>query len=54
MYTCMCNWVSMLYSRKKLYWGNRNLKKVFKKYKKRVNMIEDLVEQIGFTHQSLI
>ena len=25
MYTCMCNWVTMLYSRKKkLYWGNNN------------------------------
>ena len=22
MCTCMCNWVIMLYSRKKLYWGN--------------------------------
>ena len=22
MYTCMCNRVTMLYSRKKLYWGN--------------------------------
>ena len=22
MYTCMCNWVTMLYSRKKLYLGN--------------------------------
>jgi len=22
MCTCMCNWVTMLYSRKKLYWGN--------------------------------
>ena len=28
MYTCMCTWVPMLYSRKKkLYWGNNNNKK---------------------------
>ena len=26
MYTCMCNWITMLYSRKKLYWGNNNKK----------------------------
>ena len=26
-YTCMCNWVTMLYGRKKImYWGNNNLK----------------------------
>ena len=24
MYTCMCYWVTMLYRRKKLYWGNNN------------------------------
>ena len=28
MYTCMCNWVTMLYSGKKLYWGNNNKKKI--------------------------
>ena len=34
MYTCMCNWVTMLYSRKKkLYWGNNN-KKILKNEKK--------------------
>ena len=26
MYTCMCNWVTMLYSRKKMYWGNNKNK----------------------------
>ena len=33
MYTCMCNWVTMLYSRKKkqFYWGNNNSKKFLKK-----------------------
>ena len=31
-YTCVCNWVTMLYSRKKLYWGN-NQKKSEKKEK---------------------
>ena len=34
MCTCMCNWVTMLYSRKKqkLYWGNNN-----KNFKKKVS-----------------
>ena len=26
MYTGMCNWVTVLYSREKLYWGNNNKK----------------------------
>ena len=31
MCTCMCNWVTLLYSRKKkLYWGNKNFKKSYK------------------------
>ena len=25
---CMCNWVTVLYSRKKMYWGNNYLKKI--------------------------
>ena len=29
VYTCMCNWVTMLYSRKKLYWGNNNKKRTW-------------------------
>ena len=29
MYTCMCNWVTILYSREKMYWGNK--KKFIKK-----------------------
>ena len=27
----MCNWVTILYGRKKLYWGNNNKKKVIEK-----------------------
>ena len=27
MYTCIGKWVTMLYSRKKLHWGNNNNKK---------------------------
>ena len=31
MYTCMCNWVTMLYSRKKIrYWGNKINKRIRK------------------------
>ena len=30
MYTCMGNWVTMLYSRIKMYWGNNNKKYKFK------------------------
>ena len=34
MCTCMCNWVTMLYRRKKkLYWGNKYKKKRNKKKK---------------------
>ena len=29
----MCNWVTMLYSRKKLYWGNNKKKFIKKKIK---------------------
>ena len=35
MYTCMCNWVPMLYSgEKKLCWGNENFKKSIYKISK--------------------
>ena len=35
IYTCMCNWVTMLYVEKKLYCGNNDLKKRKKEYFRR-------------------
>ena len=41
MYTCMRNWVPMLYGRKKLCWGNNNKKKEKKKEMENMSQIED-------------
>ena len=47
MFTCMCNWDTMLYSRKKMYWGNNNEKKFKKKRKKAVFAINNVTIKFG-------
>ena len=38
MRTCMCNWVTMLYSREKMYWGNNYYKIIIIKSEKEKKM----------------